>query len=138
LSEVLISLDFDSANCASGDARISCERDIGGHAYRDDGQFTFELGAILELDANEFAVLAEEFRQTIANDNIGSLAPDMIFHELGHVPVEEGENLREHFDDGDFDTRRWRASRFVPIIPPPQRRLLIFLIADGAAKVCVS
>ena len=76
---------------------------VGPDADGHHRQFTGELRAVLQLDARQFAVFAEEFGDAVIGDDVGPFAPDMVFHELGQFPVQEHEQLRQHLDDRDLD-----------------------------------
>ena len=55
------------------------------------------------LTACQLAVLAEKSGQLHIGDDIGGLAAHVVLQHLGHFPVQEHQDLGQHFDDGDVD-----------------------------------
>ena len=95
----------DAARLPDLQPGVPREPGVGRDADRDHGELAFELGPVGELDADEPAVLAEELGDAVVENDVGALAPNVKFDELGELPVEEGEDLRQELDDRDLDPR---------------------------------
>ena len=94
----------------------------------------------MKFDSRKLSVFAQKGRNTIFSNHVGAFALDMVLHKFREFHVQKGEQLRQQFDDSNFNTRQLQGfARFdADEASTDDNGFFDFaFIADLAQKICI-